>query len=142
MSEIQFGVVVIPQGCSYDLPKAAKMVDTQQQQVQEQQIENQQASMQYEFSKSISQAVDDSSGFDSIYTYDHFLPYYAPNNKNDFFECFTLLSSIAEITSKLKLRQEVICNSYRNPGLLAKMLSTSDIISDGRIELGIGAGWH
>ena len=72
MSEIQFGVVVIPQGCSYDLPKAAKMVDTQQQQVQEQQIENQQASMQYEFSKSISQAVDDSSGFDSIYTYDHF----------------------------------------------------------------------
>jgi hypothetical protein len=41
--------------------------------------------MHYEFSKNISQAVDHSSGFDSIYTYDHFLPYYAPNNKNDFF---------------------------------------------------------
>jgi F420-dependent oxidoreductase-like protein len=142
LSEIEFGIV-IPQGWSYDLPKAAEIVDNQrQQQEQEQQIENQLASMQYEFSKNISQAVDHSSGFDFIYTYDHFLPYYAPNNKNDFFECFTLLSSIAAITSKVKLGQVVTCNSYRNPALLAKMLSTLDIISNGRIELGIGAGWH
>ena len=57
MSEIPFGVV-IPQGWSYDLPKAAKIVDNQrQQQAQEQQIKNQLASMQYEFSKNISQAV-------------------------------------------------------------------------------------
>jgi F420-dependent oxidoreductase-like protein len=140
LSEIEFGIV-IPQGWSYDLPKAAKIMDNQRQQ-QEQQIKNQLASMQYEFSKYISQAVDHSSGFDSIYTYDHFLPYYAPNNKNDFFECFTLLSSIAAITSKVKLGQVVTCNSYRNPALLAKMLSTLDIISNGRIELGIGAGWH
>ena len=142
MSEIEFGIV-IPQGWSYDLPKAAEIVDNQrQQQEQEQQIKNQLASMQYEFSKNISQAVDHSSGFDSIYTYDHFLPYYAPNNKNDFFECFTLLSSIAAITSKVKLGQVVTCNSYRNPALLAKMLSTLDIISNGRIKLGIGGGWH
>jgi len=98
--------------------------------------------MQYEFSKNISKAVDRSSGFHSIYTYDHFLPYYAPNNKNELFECFTLLSSIAAITSKAKLGQVVTCNSYRNPALLAKMLSTLDVISNGRIELGIGAGWH
>jgi F420-dependent oxidoreductase-like protein len=143
LSEIHFGVV-IPQGWSYDLPKAVDIVDNQQQQqqAQEQQIKYQHASMQYEFSKNISQAVDHSSRFDSIYTYDHFLPYYAPNNKNDFFECFTLLSSIAAITSKVKLGQVVTCNSYRNPALLAKMLSTLDIISNGRIELGIGAGWH
>ena len=94
------------------------------------------------FLKIFHKQCDHSSGFDSIYTYDHFLPYYAPNNKNDFFECFTLLSSIAAITSKVKLGQVVTCNSYRNPALLAKMLSTLDIISNGRIELGIGAGWH
>jgi len=135
LSEIRFGVV-IPQGWSYDLPGAADTADLQKQ------IKNQGKSMQYEFSKNISEAVDHSSGFHSIYAYDHFLPYYAPNDKNDFLECFTLLSSIAAITSKVKLGQVVTCNSYRNPALLAKMLSTLDVISNGRIELGIGAGWH
>ena len=76
--------------------------------------------MQYEFSKNISEAVDQSSGFHSIYTYDHFLPYYASNNENDFFECFTLLSAIVAITRKVKLGQVVTCNSYRNTPLLAK----------------------
>jgi F420-dependent oxidoreductase-like protein len=140
LSEIRFGVV-IPQGWSYDLPKAVEIVDNQQQQ-QQQQIKSRVATIEYEFSKNISKAVDHSSGFDSIYSYDHFIPYYAPNNKNDLFESFTLLSSIAVITSKVKLGQVVTCNSYRNPALLAKMLSTLDIISNGRIELGIGAGWH
>jgi F420-dependent oxidoreductase-like protein len=145
LSEIQFGVV-IPQGWSYDLPKTAEIVNVQQpqhQQGQQQQTKNQLATIEWEFSKNISNVVDDhSSGFDSIYTYDHFLPYYAPSNKNDFFECFTLLSSLAAITSKVKLGQVVTCNSYRNPALLAKMLSTLDVISNGRVELGIGAGWH
>ncbi|HET7389896.1 MAG TPA: TIGR03560 family F420-dependent LLM class oxidoreductase [Nitrososphaeraceae archaeon] len=144
MSEIRFGVV-IPQGWSYDLPKAAETVDVQQHhhQQEQQQTKNQLATTEWEFSKNISKTVDhSSSGFDSIYTYDHFLPYYAPNNKNDFFECFTLLSSLAAITSKVKLGQVVTCNTYRNPALLAKMLSTLDIISNGRIELGIGAGWY
>ena len=100
MSEIEFGIV-IPQGWSYDLPKAAEIVDNQQQRQQheQEQIKNQLSTIEWEFSKNISKAVDDhSSGFDSIYTYDHFLPYYAPNIKNDFFECFTLLSSLAAIT--------------------------------------------
>ena len=52
------------------------------------------------------------------------------------------MSSLAAITSKVKLGQVVTCNSYRNPALLAKMLSTLDVISNGRTELGIGAGWH
>jgi alkanesulfonate monooxygenase SsuD/methylene tetrahydromethanopterin reductase-like flavin-dependent oxidoreductase (luciferase family) len=135
LSEIRFGVV-IPQGWSYDLPRSAEIADLQKQ------IKNQHRSMQYEFSKNISRALDHSSGFHSVYTYDHFLPYYAPSNKNDFFECFTLLSSIAAITTKVKLGQVVTCNSYRNPALLAKILSTLDVISNGRIELGIGAGWY
>jgi F420-dependent oxidoreductase-like protein len=136
LSEIRFGVV-IPQGWSYDFPRTAEMADLQQQQ-----MKNRQTMIQYEFSKNISNAVDHNSGFDSIYTYDHFLPYYAPNSENDFFECFTLLSAIAAITSKVKLGQVVTCNSYRNPALLAKILSTLDVISNGRVELGIGAGWH
>jgi alkanesulfonate monooxygenase SsuD/methylene tetrahydromethanopterin reductase-like flavin-dependent oxidoreductase (luciferase family) len=52
------------------------------------------------------------------------------------------LSAIASITTKIKVGQVVTYNSYRNPALLAKMLSTLDIISNGRVELGIGAGWH
>jgi len=70
LSEIRFGVV-IPQGWSYDLPSTTKLVDLQQQP----------ASVEYKFTKNISIAVDHSSRFDSIYIYDHFLPYYAPNNK-------------------------------------------------------------
>jgi len=57
------------------------------------------------------------------------------------FECFTLLSAVAAITERIKIGQLVTCNSYRNPSLLAKMLSTLDIISKGRVELGIGACW-
>jgi len=134
LSEIRFGVV-IPQGWSYDLPGTAEH--------RQRQIENRWIDItQYEFSKSISRADDRSPGFDSIYTHDHFLPYYSPTIENDFFECFTLLSSLAAVTSKVKLGQVVTCNSYRNPALLAKMLSTLDVISNGRTELGIGAGWH
>jgi alkanesulfonate monooxygenase SsuD/methylene tetrahydromethanopterin reductase-like flavin-dependent oxidoreductase (luciferase family) len=62
-------------------------------------------------------------------------------NKN-IFDCFTLLSAATAITKRIKIGQIVTCNSYRNPSLLAKTISTLDVISDGRIELGIGAGWY
>src|SRR5205814_2271895 len=62
-------------------------------------------------------------------------------NKN-IFECFTLLSAISAITTKIKIGQIVACNCYRNTALLAKMISTLDVISNGRVELGIGAGWY
>src|ERR687887_592986 len=80
--------------------------------------------------------------FDSIYAYDHLIPHYKDDIEKNIFECFTLLSSLAVITKKVKIGQIVVCNSYRNPSLLAKMLSTLDIISSGRVELGIGAGWY
>jgi F420-dependent oxidoreductase-like protein len=96
---------------------------------------------QYEFSKSVAIAADNLD-FNSIYAYDHLLPHYADDVEKNIFECFTLLSSTAAITNKIKIGQIVACNSYRNPSLLAKMLSTLDIISNGRLELGIGAGWY
>jgi alkanesulfonate monooxygenase SsuD/methylene tetrahydromethanopterin reductase-like flavin-dependent oxidoreductase (luciferase family) len=97
-----------------------------------QQDEEEDPIKQYEFSKSIAEVVDIFTAFDSIYAYDHFLSYYAADDKNSFFECFTLLSAI---TNRVKVGQVVTCNSYRNPALLAKMLSTLDIISN-------GTGWH
>jgi len=96
---------------------------------------------QYEFSKSIATAADNLS-FDSICAYDHLVPHYTDDTEKNIFECFTLLSSLAAITQKVKIGQIVVCNPYRNPSLLAKMLSTLDIISNGRSELGIGAGWY
>jgi len=96
---------------------------------------------QYEFSKSIAIAADNLN-FDSIYAYDHLIPHSKDDIEKNIFECFTLLSSLAAITKKVKIGQIVVCNSYRNPSLLAKMLSTLDIISNGRVELGIGAGWY
>jgi F420-dependent oxidoreductase-like protein len=96
---------------------------------------------QYEFSKSIS-AIADNLGFCSIYAYDHFIPFYSGDINKNIFECFTLLSSVAANTTRIKIGQVVACNSYRNPALLAKMISTLDVISNGRVELGIGAGWY
>ena len=96
---------------------------------------------QYEFSKSISIAADN-IGFDSIYAYDHLIPYYKNDVKKNIFECLTLLSSLAPTTKRIKIGQIVTCNSYRNPSLLAKITSTLDVISNGRSELGIGAGWY
>ncbi len=96
---------------------------------------------QYEFSKSISIEADN-IGFDSIYAYDHLIPYYKNDVNKNIFECLTLLSSLTAITKRIKIGQIVTCNSYRNPSLLAKITSTLDVISNGRSELGIGAGWY
>jgi alkanesulfonate monooxygenase SsuD/methylene tetrahydromethanopterin reductase-like flavin-dependent oxidoreductase (luciferase family) len=57
------------------------------------------------------------------------------------FECWPTLSALAIETSRIHLGPFFLCNSYRNPALVAKMASTLDIISKGRLELGLGAGW-
>ena len=137
-SEIRFGIV-IPQGWSFSLPLSAIQGQAKDKAKEHDNHDN--PVEEYIFSKRVAEAAD-KSAFDSIYTYDHFLPYYAPNNKKNFFECFVLLSSLAAITKRVKLGQAVTCNSYRNPGLLAKMISTLDVISHGRAEIGIGAGWN
>jgi alkanesulfonate monooxygenase SsuD/methylene tetrahydromethanopterin reductase-like flavin-dependent oxidoreductase (luciferase family) len=67
-------------------------------------------------------------GFDSIYAYDHLIPYYKNDVNKNIFECLTLLSSLTAITKRVKIGQIVTCNSYRNPSLLAKITSTLDVI--------------
>ncbi len=72
---------------------------------------------QYEFSKLISVTAD-SIGFDSIFAYDHFIPFYIDDRNKNIFECFILLSALAAITKRIKIGQIVTCNSYRNPSLV------------------------
>ena len=100
-------------------------------------------------------------GFDSIWLCDHFLTL-APDayvedagiragerrpaagdtaRSMPLLECWTTLSALARDTRRLRLGTSVLCNSYRLPSILAKMAATLDVISGGRLELGLGAGW-
>ena len=80
-------------------------------------------------------------GYDSLWVYDHF--HNVPKPANDaVFECWTTMAAISQRTSRVRLGQMVGCNSYRQPSVLAKITSTVDIISGGRLDWGIGAGWY
>ncbi len=82
-------------------------------------------------------------GFNSLYVYDHLLPYNKYSNiEEPILEGWSLLSSLIGITDKIDLGTLVLCNSYRNPALLAKMGATFDYLSNGRLIFGIGAGWY
>jgi F420-dependent oxidoreductase-like protein len=79
-------------------------------------------------------------GFESIWLFDHFHTVPRPTDEITF-ESFTTLSALAALTERVRLGHIVICTAFRNPALTAKMISTMDSISGGRMELGIGAGW-
>lgn len=83
------------------------------------------------------------SGLDSGWIADHFL-YRAGGDAPDegMHEVWTLLSALAAATSRIELGPIVLCASFRNPGLTAKMAVTLDEISGGRLILGVGCGWH
>lgn len=83
----------------------------------------------------------DELGFDSLWVYDHFHNVPAPAQEA-VFECWSSMAAISQRTSRVRLGQMVGCNSYREPGLLAKITSTIDVISGGRLDWGIGAGWY
>jgi len=78
--------------------------------------------------------------FDSVWVYDHFQTVPEPILETTF-EAWTIMAALARDTSKVKLGQLVTCNLYRPPAMLAKIVSTVDVLSHGRSILGLGAGW-
>lgn len=80
-------------------------------------------------------------GCDSIWVYDHFHNVPRPAHEA-VFECWTTLAALSQRTARVRLGQMVGCAPYRNPGLLAKITSNIDVISGGRLDWGVGAGWY
>jgi F420-dependent oxidoreductase-like protein len=79
-------------------------------------------------------------GFDSLWLFDHFQTWPAPTDEITF-EAFVGLSALAVETARVRLGHLVLCAGYRNAALVAKMISTLDVVSNGRAQVGIGAGW-
>ena len=87
-------------------------------------------------------AAADRSGFDTVLLMDHFyqLPMLGDPDAN-MLECYTTLGALARETKTVRLGALVTGNTYRNPALLAKIITALDVVSGGRAQLGIGAGW-
>ena len=84
---------------------------------------------------------DDGDAWEAVWVYDHFHAVPEPNGEATH-EAWSLISAFAASTQRVRLGQMCTCMSYRNPAYLAKVAATADIISGGRVEMGIGAGWY
>lgn len=118
---VKFGVFV-PQGWRMDL------------------VEIRDPLAQYEAMTAVGRDAE-KAGFDSIWVYDHFHTVPTPEMETTF-ECWSITAGLARDTSTIKIGQMVTCNGYRNPALLAKIASTIDVMSAGRLLCGLGAGWY
>src|SRR6478672_6174247 len=79
--------------------------------------------------------------WESIWVYDHFHTTPTPTDEPTL-EAWTLMAAFAASTGRVRLGQMCTCIAYRNPAYLAKVAATIDVISGGRVEMGIGAGWY
>ena len=79
-------------------------------------------------------------GFESVWVFDHFHNVPEPTDEI-MFESFTMLAALGAVTERVRLGHVVICTAFRNPALVAKMISSMDVQTGGRMHLGIGAGW-
>ncbi|GAS94314.1 luciferase-like protein [Mycolicibacterium canariasense] len=83
----------------------------------------------------------DAGPWDSVWVYDHFHTVPVPTDEATH-EAWSLMAALAATTSRVKLGQMCTAMSYRNPAYLAKVAATVDVISGGRTQMGIGAGWY
>jgi len=81
------------------------------------------------------------AGYESLWVYDHFHTVPIPTQEVTY-EAWTLMAALAVTTQRVRLGQMCTCNSYRPPAYLAKVAASIDVISGGRLEMGIGAGWY
>lgn len=114
--------LILPQGWRMDLVDAKDPVEA------------------YETMTDLAKAADE-HGYESVWLVDHFHTVPQPSQEVTF-ECWTSTAALARDTKRVRVGQMVTCNGYRNPALLAKMASTVDVLSHGRLNFGIGAGWY
>lgn len=96
---------------------------------------------QYNAMSAVAQAADAIPTYDSIWVYDHF--HTVPTvEKEPTFEAWTSTAALARDTQRINVGQMVSCNGYRNPAYFAKLASTVDALSGGRLYCGLGAGWY
>ncbi len=89
----------------------------------------------------MARAADSLPAVDSIWVYDHFHTVPEPT-LNTTFECWSITAGLSRDTERVRIGQMVTCNGYRHPAYLAKVASTVDAMSGGRLLFGLGAGWY
>jgi F420-dependent oxidoreductase-like protein len=89
----------------------------------------------------LAKRLDDNEHWESLWVYDHFHTVPEPT-QDATHEAWSLMAAYAAATQRVRLGQMCTCMSYRNPAYLAKVAATIDVISGGRVEMGIGGGWY